>query len=116
MAFRESFDAKFCDKAVKIPRMIVNVIVTQRSSAQTGRIKVYCKWFLVALASLLVVVGGFGWFWVFLGRFGWFHVLVTKTFCFGGSGRYRRKHGTNIMKRHDKLSHFVHKWSYTGQR
>ena len=26
---------------------------------------------------LLVVVGGFGWFWVVLGGFGWFHVLVT---------------------------------------
>ena len=26
---------------------------------------------------LLVVLGGFGWFWVVLGRFGWFRVLVT---------------------------------------
>ena len=26
---------------------------------------------------LLVVLGGFGWFWVVLGGFGWFRVLVT---------------------------------------
>ena len=42
LTFRESFNAKFYDKAEKIPRMIVNVIVTQhhrRPSAQTGRIK-----------------------------------------------------------------------------
>ena len=26
---------------------------------------------------LLVVLDGFGWFWVVLGGFGWFRVLVT---------------------------------------
>jgi len=43
LAFRETS----YDKAEKIPRMIVNVTVTQhhrRPSAQTGRIKVYCRW------------------------------------------------------------------------
>ena len=29
---------------------------------------------------LLVVLGGFGWFWVVLGGFGWFRVLVTTDF------------------------------------
>ena len=54
------------DKAEKIPRMIVNVIVTQhhrRPSSQipyitqTGLIRVCCRWFWVVLAGF---VGGFG--------------------------------------------------------
>ena len=31
----------------------------------------------MVLVVLLVVLGGFGWFWVVLGGFGWFRVLVT---------------------------------------
>ena len=38
-----------------------------------GRFRWFC-WFWVVL---LVVLGGFGWFWVVLGGFGWFRVLVT---------------------------------------
>ena len=66
LTFRESFNATFYDKAEKIPRMIVNVTVTQhhrRPSAQTGRIKSYCSWFWVALAGF---GGACWWFWLVL--------------------------------------------------
>ena len=33
---------------------------------------------MVLLVVLLVVLGGFGSFWVVLGGFGWFRVLVTR--------------------------------------
>ena len=43
---------------------------------QTGRIRVYCRWFWVVLVGF---VGGFGSFWlvllVVLGRFGWFWLV-----------------------------------------
>ena len=57
---------------------------------QTGRIRVYCRWFCVVLAGFVglsswfwVVFGWFfWWFWVVLiwrvlGGFGWFRALVT---------------------------------------
>ena len=56
---------------------------------QTCRIRVYCSWFWVVLVGfvgftggfgwcwlvLLVVLAGFGWFWVVLAGFGWFFLV-----------------------------------------
>ena len=78
LTFRESFNAKFYDKAEKIPRMIVNVIVTQhhrRPSTQTGLLEMVLGRF--GCFFFFVDIGGFGWFWVGLSGFAWFHVLVT---------------------------------------
>ena len=68
--------------------MIVNVIVTQHHrlpSTQISRKPVALGYIVAGFGSfwlvgwfwlvLLVVLGGFGWFWIVLGGFGWFWVV-----------------------------------------
>ena len=76
----ESDEEKFCgcrgllgrviSKVEKIPRMIVNVIVTQNHADSHLR-KYHTN------VVLRYIVDGFGWFWLVLGSFGWFWLVLA---------------------------------------